>query len=240
MRAGNADCSLTRMPFLERIGVACPILGERAAFMDWLQAAGYEPVPMLDLDVLARDLSTRPIEALIADVALVPAADLPRLIRILGANRPLIVVGEAALALETVPRDVTWIDRPVTRDNFLLSIALALAEGRPARRSPRKRVPRLLSQIDGVTSKVMDVSSEGVRIEVTGTAPPALPPYFTLKVAAFGIATRVKRVWVAAPGQGVLWCGGIIERGQPAKTEAAWTRFIQTAPTTGEIVMRPS
>ena len=184
--------------------MACPILGERAAFLEWLSATGYEPVPMLDLDLLARDLSTRPVEALIADVALVPAVDLPRLIRILGANRPLMVVGEADKALEAVPRDVTWIERPVTRDNFLLSVALALAEGRPARRSPRKRVPRLMSQIDGVSAKVMDVSSEGVRLEVTGAAPSALPPFFTLKVNAFGVATRVKRVWVASPGQGSL------------------------------------
>lgn len=115
------------MPLLERIGVACPVPGERAAFQEWLQAAGYEPVPMLDLDSLARELATRPIEALIADVSLIPVADLPRVLRILGTNRPLIVVGEPARALESVPRDVTWIDRPVTRDNFQLSIALALA-----------------------------------------------------------------------------------------------------------------
>lgn len=228
------------MSMLERIGVACPILGERAAFLDWLSSAGYEPVPMLDLDALARDLSTRPVEALIADVSLVPAADLPRLIRILGANRPLIVVGEAANALEAVPRDVTWIDRPVTRDNFLLSIALALAEGRPARRSPRKPVPRLLSQIDGVSAKIMDVSAEGVRLEVTG-AGQALPPFFTLRVPAFGVTAKVKRVWIAVPNQGALWCGGIIERGQPAKTEIAWGRFIQTAPNVNtELTMRPT
>lgn len=228
------------MSVVERIGVACPIPGERAAFLDWLSSAGYEPVPMLGLDVLARDLPTRPIEALIADVSLVPAIDLPRLIRVLGVNRPLIVVGEPADALEVVPRDVTWIDRPVTRESFLLSVALALAEGRPARRSPRKRVPRLLAQIDGVTSKVMDVSTEGVRLEVTGATSSALPPYFTLRVASFGVATRVKRVWVATPGQGALWCGGIIERGQPAKTEAAWSHFLETAPAAGEAIARPS
>src|SRR6187402_2445945 len=170
------------MPTVERIGVACPILGERAAFQDWLSASGYEPVPMLDLDLLTRDLSTRPIEALIADVSQVSAIDLPRFLRILGPNRPLIVVGEASKALEAVPRDVTWINRPVSRDNFLLSIALALAEGRPARRSPRKRVPRLLSQVDGVSSRVMDVSTEGVRLELTGVTPSVLPPYFTLRV----------------------------------------------------------
>jgi len=197
------------MPVLERIGVACPILGERAAFMEWLSAAGYEPVPMLDLDLLARELSSRPVEALIADVSLVSVADLPRLIRLLGANRPLIVVGEA--------------------------------EGRPARRSPRKAVPRLQSQIDGVSAKIMDVSIEGVRLEVSGTAAPALPPFFTLRVPAFGVTAKVKRVWVAVPNQGALWCGGIIDRGQPVKTEIAWSRFIQTAPTiSGELTLRPS
>lgn len=232
--------NLPDMPVRERIGVACPILGERAAFLEWLDSAGYEPVPMLDLDSLVREFTTRPIEALIADVSLISVADLPRVIRTLGANRPLIVVGEPAKALETVPRDVTWIDRPVTRDNFVLSIALALAEGRPARRSPRKPVPRLLSQVDGVSAKVMDVSIEGVRLEVTGAAPSALPPYFTLRVPAFGIAAKVKRVWVATPRQGALWCGGIIERGQAAKAEAAWHRFTETAPTTGDISLRPS
>ena len=123
------------MSVLERIGVACPILGERAAFMDWLSAAGYEPAPMLDLDLLGRDLSTRPVEALIADVALVPAAELPRLLRILGANRPLIVVGESANALETVPRDVTWIDRPVTQEiSSCRSLSRWLKAGPPGAR----------------------------------------------------------------------------------------------------------
>lgn len=222
------------MPSKERIGVACPVLGERAAFLDWLRTAGYEPLVMLDLDLLGRELTTRPVEALIADVALIPAADLPRIIRILGVNRPLIVVGEHARALETVPRDVTWIDRPVTREIFLLSIALALAEGRPARRSPRKPVPRLLSQIDGVSAKLMDISAEGVRLELTGTPPSALPPYFTLRVPAFGVTTKVKRVWVAAPALGALWCGGTLERGQTVNTDADWIKFLQTAPAAGE------
>jgi len=50
-----------------KVGVACPIPGERAAFLEWLTHAGYEPVPMITLETIARDLTTRPIEALIAD-----------------------------------------------------------------------------------------------------------------------------------------------------------------------------
>ena len=57
-----------------KIGIACPIPGERAAFMEWLTLAGYEPVPMFGIDGLGRDLSARPIEALIGDVSLIPKA----------------------------------------------------------------------------------------------------------------------------------------------------------------------
>jgi hypothetical protein len=219
-----------------KVGVACPIPGERAAFLEWLTLAGYEPVPMLNLDALNRELNTRPIEALIADVSLVPKYELPRLVRTLGPNRALILVGNADQAIEEVPRDATWMDRPVTRDTFLLSVALGLAEGRPARRSPRKLVPKLLSSIDGVTSKVVDVSAEGVRLEISGAASSSLPPYFTLKVPGFGVATKVKRVWVATPAQGSVWCGGVIEKPNE-KTIALWNKFISAAPHGGQKII---
>ena len=220
-----------------KIGVACPIPGERAAFLEWLSHAGYDAAPMISLDAVGRELAaSQPIEALIADVSLVSKADLARLIRVLGPNRPVILVGSPEDAIEDVPRDAAWMDRPVTRDAFLLSVALGLAEGRPSRRSPRKLVPRLLSSIDGVTSKVMDVSTEGVRLEVSGSSPSALPPFFILQVPGFGVATRVKRVWVATPTQSSVWCGGIIERPSESAT-ATWKNFISNAPNAGQKII---
>jgi hypothetical protein len=221
-----------------RIGVACPITGERAAFLEWLSLAGYEPVPMLSIDALARDMVAKPIEALIADVSLVSAADLPRIVKQLGYNRPLILVGGRGQAIEDVPRDATWMERPVTRETLMLSVALGLAEGRPARRSPRKLVPKLLSSIDGVTSKIVDVSTEGVRLEIVGESPSALPPYFILQVPAFGVAARVKRVWVAMPGPGNMWCGGIIERPAAKAKATPWQSFVKTAPSGGLMVIK--
>ncbi len=211
-----------------KIGVACPKAGERAAFLEWLNLAGYEPVPVASIEAATTDLSMRALEALIADVSLVPARDLSRIVKLLGSNRPLILVGNRKDAIEVVPRDATWMDRPVTREIFELSIALALAEGRPARRSPRKIVPRLVSTIDGVASKLIDISSEGVRLEIAG-APSTLPPYFTLRVPSFGVAATVKRVWVATPGPNHLWCGGVIER-QGERHALAWNTFVQNAP----------
>jgi len=212
-----------------RIGVACPIPGERAAFLEWLTLAGYEPIPMASVDALARETGPRPIEALIADVSLVSAADLPRIVKLLGHNRPLILVGGRGENIEDVPRDATWMERPMTRENFMLTVALGLAEGRPARRSPRRLVPRLLSSVDGVTSKIVDVSTEGVRLEIAGASPSVLPPYFILKVPAFGVAAKVKRVWVAAPAPGQVWCGGIIERPSAKVKTTPWPTFVKTA-----------
>ena len=235
-----------------KIGVACPLPGERAAFLEWLTGTDYEPVPMPNLETVAKDLSARtidartseawPIEALIADVSLVPAADLPRVVKMLGPNRPLVLVGAPKDRIEEVPRDATWISRPVTRDNFVLSIALALAEGRPARKSPRQVVPRLLATVDGVASKIVDVSDEGVRLEVTGQSSAALPPYFILKVPSFGVAAKVKRVWVT-PGPSHVWCGGIVERSAEKTAKMPWPVFVKTAPfakprlSTGGLVM---
>ena len=142
-----------------RIGVACPKTGERAAFLEWLKIAGYEPVPMISVDALASDMVAKPIEALIADVSLVSAEELPRIVKILGHNRPLILVGAPGSQIEDVPRDATWMQRPVTKDTLLLSVALGLAEGRPARRSPRNLVPRLQASLDGVASIIVDVST---------------------------------------------------------------------------------
>src|SRR5262245_18533794 len=219
-----------------KIGVACPNPGERAAFLEWLSNAGYDPAPMLTLESIGRELSSpHPIEALIADVSLVSKADLTRLVRVLGPNRPVILVGAPEDAIAEVPRDAAWMDRPVTRDAFRLSVALGLVEGRPSRRSPRRLVPILMSSLDGVSSRVMDVSNEGVRLEVVGGSPSSLPPFFTLKVPGFGVSTRVKRVWVATPSQGAVWCGGILERPTEASV-AAWKKFISNAPDVGMVI----
>ena len=80
------------------------------------------------------------------------------------------------------------------------------------------------------------MSQEGVRLEITGSAPSSLPPYFTLKVPGFGVPTKVKRVWVAMPAQGSMWCGGILER-QSDKTATTWKNFIANAQRTGKIIV---
>jgi hypothetical protein len=224
----------TGMSSRVRVGVACPIPAERAAFLEWLEGAHYEAVGLLDLASIVNSLETRPFEVLVADVKIFKKDDLPFITRLLGPNRPLILVGDKGTPAASIPREASWLDRGVAQDALLLSVALALAEGRPARRSPRRPVTNLLSSIDGITSSVLDVSQEGVRLEVTGTTSSALPPMFTMRVPAFGVVTTVKRVWVAQPGRRAVWCGGTVMRASP-KAAFAWKTLLENAPTTGEV-----
>ena len=219
-----------------RIGIACPIPGERAAFIEWLDAAGYEPMPMLDLRSMVTNMETRPLEALLVDNQVASAADIASVIRLLGPNRPVILLGEKGTAPPYVNRDASWLDRPVGQDELLMSVALALAEGRPSRRSPRKLVAPLSSSIDGVLSQVLDVSAEGVRLELAGSPSAALPPTFTMRVPAFGVVTTVKRVWVTQPGRRAVWCGGTVVRASP-KAAIAWRTLVETAPTTAHAII---
>lgn len=204
--------------------------------MEWLEAAGYEPVPMLDLDSLARDLETRPIEVLIADASLTKPTQMAGILKMLTSNRPLVVVGNRGTAHPALRRDASWVDRPVTAEDLTMAVALALAEGRPVRRSPRKSVSYLHATVDGVAAHLVDVSTEGMRLHLNGASPSALAPYFTLRVPGFGVALVVKRVWVAQPDANGVWCGGTIERTLP-NSKGTWKNLMDTVPSSGESVI---
>ena len=55
------------------IAVACLEPAERASVSDWLSQSGYDPVAVSDLSRLDEELHTNAVEALIAEVAMVPA-----------------------------------------------------------------------------------------------------------------------------------------------------------------------
>src|SRR4029450_2046743 len=91
------------------------------------------------------------------------------------------------------------------------AVALLLSSYNPARRSPRKRV-MAEATVDGVLASVVDLSYEGLRLEVRNAEAIALPSFFTLQVPTFDLSCRVQRVWTGRPANArdVLWCGGVL------------------------------
>ncbi len=216
------------MSIQPRIGVACPAPGERAALADWLRDGGFEPVAMFNEISVARELDEHAFEVLIVDTDLISTGVLD-LMRKRGIRRPLIIIGDAGRAGSgEPPRDATQLTRPLSREELMLAVSLALAEGRPARRSPRLPVPGLSASIDGVPAQILDVSNEGIRLELSEQHRGSVPPFFTLRVPAFNIVIVAQRVWVSASAvAGKLWCGATLEPN--AASTLGWRAMLETA-----------
>jgi hypothetical protein len=199
---------------------------------------------MIDSGSIARELETGGFEALVIDADLAAAGDTTSVLRTLGRNRPLLVICDDGVrpTADIGRRDATHLTRPLSRETFVLAVTLALAEGRPARRSPRRLVSRLQAEVDGAPARVIDVSNEGARLELAERNRSTLPPFFGIKVPMFNVTVVGKRVWVNnALGQSerdAFWCGVRLDR-NPERAAEAWRTLVENAPaSTGPIAAR--
>jgi hypothetical protein len=215
--------------------VACPASGERAAFCDWLRDAAIEPVLLVDACMVSSDAAGLRLSAVVADAAILTREYIAALRREDG-RMPIVGVAEPGDPAEAtlVKRGVSVYARPLDRDTFLLAASLAIAEGRPARRSLRRLVPRLPSRIDGAQAFLLDVSTEGLRVEISREAGAKLGPLFQLQVPIFNVGVNVRRVWVRSEsdsGHPRVQCGASLIESDGRALEA-WRRMLDNAPET--------
>jgi CheY-like chemotaxis protein len=212
-----------------RVLIASPDPTELAQLSDWLTAEGIEPVPIRTLGAAIDEAESRPFDVLVADARFAFEGRLQAVARTRNPRAPLVVIGGADAAL--LDRLGAYhVERPVDRVLLLCIVTMAILEGRPARRSPRKRIPRFDAVVDGAPGFVIDVSNEGLRCEYPRTFAPS--PQFGIRIPLVGIALTVRRVWVAAPGNeraAGAWCG--VELFEPRRrAEENWRAFVSTVP----------
>ena len=212
--------------------MACPGTGERAAFSDWLRSAALEPVLLVDACLVSSDVAGLRLTAVVADATLLTKEFIAALRKVDG-QLPIVAVGEPGDPAERVltKRGVSFYPRPLDQATFMLAASLAIAEGRPARRSLRRLVPRLPSTIDGATAFLLDVSSEGMRIEVSSDAGSKLGPHFRVQVPYSGVGVTVRRVWVRADAGGtrLVQCGASLISSDTRALDA-WQQLLSNAP----------
>jgi hypothetical protein len=204
---------------------------ERATLSKWLNSGGFEAVAIRDVGAPVRDLEALNFEMLLIDVELMPIGALMRVARYRATPRPVIAIGEAdaEAEIDAGRRGATYLVRPIERSSLLFAVTLALAEGRPMRRHPRKRVPPFQGLVDGVPSRVLDVSHEGVRLEVAEQHRSSLPPYFTLRVPLFNVAVTVQRVWVTSGSASQIYVGGALTHTRH-RSAHSWRSLVDMTP----------
>ena len=148
------------------------------------------------------------------------------------------MIGDSTAAgSDALRRRAMYLNRPVDRAILVCTVSMAILDGRPTRRSPRKPVNRFKAIVNGVPSHIIDLSNEGLRLEIPPGRRSAPPPYFNVRVPVMGVAVIVKRMWARTwPTEGrldLLRCGGALSQNRPA-AEQGWRHFVDTLPLAGE------
>lgn len=216
-----------------RVVVACLDLVESELLTEWL-SDGHDPFPTRLLQGAVHQVQTRQPHLVVADSRLAFDPAFLSTCRGSGAPTPMVVVGDPSPAMEAAAQrhGAFYVVRPVDRDLLLCIVAMALADGRPLRRSPRIAVARLEGMADGIAVSLVDVANEGVRLELPRAGRPALPPFFTLRVPLVGLSLVVQRIWVSASGAqsaAHTWCGGALAE-NAARQVQKWRNFVGMVP----------
>ena len=214
-----------------RVIVALPNEVERVQVADWLASEQMDPVPLASARDAAEAMRARPFDLLIADLGFAFREGLHGSSSARYPLTPTIVVGSEADEPDAMDAMTIYLARPIDRAILNCFATMALLEGRPTRRSARKPVTRCDAFTNGVPARLIDVSKEGLRIEVPQDLRSGLPASFTVRVPLIGVTVTVKRMWSqpSPTRAGMTWYGGALVENRSA-AEQAWQSFVETIP----------
>jgi hypothetical protein len=223
------------MPIRPRVIVASPDRLECTTIADWLTSDNLEPIRRWTPEAALDEIRARPYDLLVADAAFAFDHRLHAASRARKAQTPTVVLGTAATAERSVSleRQLVHLTRPIERPLFVCMVSMAIADGRPPRRSLRKLVHRFEALVNGSPSYIVDVSNEGLRLELPRERRSMPAPYFNVVVPLIGLGVTVQRMWTrTSPGDDQAWCGAaILQNG--SRAAGAWLAFVDTVPIVG-------
>jgi hypothetical protein len=215
------------MSFRPRVAVSFPPTHESKVLADWLREDGFEPVGFSSHARLEQELTHSAVKLLVVDAAFAVAAI--NSVRARHPQLPIVIVGDADPSAEAYAktRGALYLTRPVERPVFACTMAMIVADTLPSRRS--ERMPTRLSVVvQGRASQIVDVSKEGMRIEMIRRQV-VPPPMFDVVVPMLGVRINVRRMWTgnAPDTAGAVWYGGELSDNSK-RAELAWHTLIDT------------
>jgi hypothetical protein len=216
-----------------RIIVALANAVERAQVAEWLHEEHLEPVPVASAGAALGTMRARPFDLLITEDAFATRDGLrPAAGRVRSPLTPTILVGSQSGDGhgDAVDCQTMYLARPLDRATVICFVSMALMESRPTRRSVRKAVNRFDVFANGVPSRLIDVSNEGLRVELASTGRTPLPIYFKVRVPLMGVGVVVKRMWTGPSVRPAATWYGVALAENPPRAEQAWRSFVEIVP----------
>ncbi len=211
-----------------------------------LVAAGCLVACAASLRAAVRLLASVIPELLIASARLRSPADregleLARLSRRDHPNLPVIITHgsrDTSLESEAKGHGMAFIVNPLENPEFLGCMTASLGERRPhqakIRQWPRKRVASVPARVDAASALLIDVSYEGLRVELEDPGE-SLAAIFEVTLPAAGVNLTTKRVWrIRPPDAEESWWGMTLVDVNPGLTER-WRQFVDSIPETTSI-----
>lgn len=218
-----------------RVIIATPSGVERTMLAEWLAAAGFEPVRALSVQNAVLAIEAGAFDVLVADAEFAFRHGLDAIRRAGRRPESTLIIGPADRVTEKRAHAVgaVFMTRPVDRASFVCLVSMILVEDRPVRRSPRKSVHSLEAVVEGAPSSVVDLSPEGLRLEVPSDCGGLSVPFFRVRLPMFGTVLQVRRVWTrmrpgAAPA-GFAHCGAALAQNTP-QVQRAWHALVDALP----------
>lgn len=211
-----------------RVGLALPSDHERTAVAAWLEGAEMAVERLLEGCRIDDDITDRALGCVVADGAALQQGYLASLRRQDPRLPVVAIVNRADDDAGAFRRGVTAVVRPLDGASLVLAVSLALGEGRQARGSRRTRTSRVASRVSGVSASILDLSPDGVRLELPTAAASRLAPHFRLQVPMVALDLVVRRAWVGRARGGLVQCGATLVDPDPSQ-RLAWQRLIDLA-----------
>ena len=217
-----------------RVVVALPDRTEGSLVASWLSENQFEPVYRPTIDAVASEIRARPFNLIIADAGWAVSKAFQAAERGPNTAAPTILVGDATDRRATaMDGQAMYLTRPIELAVLSCFVSMALMDDKPVRRSPRKPVPRFDALVNSEPATIVDVSTEGFRLELP-RARRLPPPFFGVRIPLVGVAIIASRRWAMSPSKDAskVWCGAALSC-NPSRAEEAWRSFVDTVPIVG-------
>lgn len=133
-----------------------------------------------------------------------------------------------------VRRAVNVLERPLAAHAVTLAVALAHGEGRQARRRTRQPAGGFPVRVGGAPADILDVSDEGLRLEIDPAFAARLGPTFQLQVSMVALDVTVRRAWVGRGRGDRVQCGARLISPSLLQQQA-WARVVDLAGSAGAV-----
>jgi hypothetical protein len=238
----HSHCSHHGVVERPRVIITLPNSLEAGAVAERLASEGHEPIRRPTAEGAAEEMRARPFDVLIADAGLAFKHGLHIHARARNGQAITILIGDIPSARQgdAVNGQIMYLARPLDCTMLACFVSMAILD-KPVRRSVRKPVNRFEASVNGVPSHLVDVSPEGLRLELPRERRAVLPPFFTVRVPLVGVAVTVRRMWTRTPESETssIWYGGALSHNRTS-IDQAWRLFVDTVPAVGGAALRLS